>query len=105
MEWYQALGVLLGTIIVLMAIGMPVALAFLAANILGAWLFMGGERGVMQLLNNGLGSLTKYALVPIPLFLLMGELFFHTGLGGRMFNAIDRLLGRPCGPEFRWGLM
>ena len=69
MEWYEALAVLLGTIVVLMAIGMPVALAFLAANIVGAWLFMGGERGVMQLLNNGLGSLTKYALVPIPLFL------------------------------------
>ena len=24
----------------------------------------------------------------------MGEIFFHTGLGGRKFNAIDRLLGR-----------
>ena len=79
---------------VLMAVGMPVALAFLAANIVGAWIFMGGERGVVQLLNNGLGELTKYALVPIPLFLLMGEIFFHTGLGGRMFNAIDKLLGR-----------
>ena len=94
MEWYEALGLLLGTIVFLMAIGMPVALAFLAANILGAWVFMGGERGVGQLLNNGLGSLTVYALVPIPLFLLMGEIFFHTGLGGRMFNAIDKLLGR-----------
>jgi tripartite ATP-independent transporter DctM subunit len=94
MEWYQALALLLGAIIVLMAIGMPVALAFLAANIIGAWIFMGGERGISQLLNNGLGSLTKFALVPIPLFLLMGEIFFHTGLGGRMFNAIDRLLGR-----------
>lgn len=94
MEWYEALAVLLGSILVLMAIGMPVALAFLAANIIGAWMFMGGERGITQLLNNGLGSLTKYALVPIPLFLLMGEIFFHTGLGGRMFNAIDRLLGR-----------
>jgi tripartite ATP-independent transporter DctM subunit len=77
-----------------MAMGMPVALAFLAANIVGAYIFMGGERGIGQLLNNGLGSLTKYALVPIPLFLLMGEIFFHTGLGGRMFNAIDKLLGR-----------
>ena len=94
MAWYEALGLLLGTIVVLMAIGMPVALAFLAANIVGAWVFMGGERGIAQLLNNGLGSLTTYALVPIPLFLLMGEIFFHTGLGGRMFNAIDRLLGR-----------
>jgi TRAP-type mannitol/chloroaromatic compound transport system permease large subunit len=60
---------------------MPVAIAFLAACILGAFVFMGGQRGVTQLLNNGLGSLTSYALVPIPLFLLMGEIFFHTGLG------------------------
>lgn len=94
MMWYEALGLLLGAILLMMGIGMPVALAFLAANILGAWIFMGGDRGVTQLLNNGLGALTSYALVPIPLFLLMGELFFHTGLGGRMFNAIDRLLGR-----------
>ncbi len=94
MEWYEALGLLVGSIIFLMALGIPVALAFLAANILGAFIFMGGERGVGQLLNNGLGSLTKYALVPIPLFLLMGEIFFHTGLGGRMFTAIDKLLGR-----------
>lgn len=94
MEWYEALGLLVGSIMFLMALGMPVALAFLAANILGAFIFMGGERGVGQLLNNGLGSLTKYALVPIPLFLLMGEIFFHTGLGGRMFTAIDKLLGR-----------
>ena len=94
MEWYAALGLLIGSIIVLMAIGMPVALAFLAANIVGAWVFMGGERGITLMLNNGFGALTSFALVPIPLFLLMGELFFQTGLGGRMFNAIDRLLGR-----------
>ena len=94
MEWFEALGLLVGAIMVLMALGMPVALAFLAANIIGAWVFMGGDRGVVQLLNNGWGALTKYALVPIPLFLLMGEIFFHTGLGGRMFSAIDKLLGR-----------
>ncbi|SDI27311.1 TRAP transporter large permease [Lutimaribacter saemankumensis] len=94
MEWYEALILLLGSIIGLMAIGMPVALAFLAANIVGAWVFMGGERGISALLNNGLGSLTSFALVPIPLFLLMGEIFFHTGLGARMFNAIDRLMGK-----------
>jgi len=94
MDWFEALALLLGSIVFLMAIGMPVALAFLAANIIGAWVFMGGERGIGQLLSNGFGSLTSYALVPIPLLLLMGEIFFHTGLGGRMFNAIDRLLGK-----------
>ncbi|MEM7529407.1 MAG: TRAP transporter large permease [Pseudomonadota bacterium] len=97
MAWFEALALLLGTIMALMAIGMPVALAFLAANIVGAWIFMGGEAGVLQLLNNGLGALTTFALVPIPLFLLMGEIFFQTGLGGRMFNAIDALLGRVPG--------
>ncbi len=94
MEWYGALALLLGSIVALMAVGMPVAFAFLAANIVGAWVFMGGERGVVLMLNNGFGALTSFALVPIPLFLLMGELFFHTGLGARMFNAIDSLLGR-----------
>ncbi|SFT10927.1 TRAP transporter, DctM subunit [Sulfitobacter marinus] len=94
MEWFESLALLLGSILVLMAIGMPVALAFLAANILGAWFFMGGAKGITLLLNNGFGGLTNYALVPIPLFLLMGEIFFHTGLGARMFNAIDRLLGK-----------
>tara|TARA_R100000750_G_scaffold62130_1_gene54893 strand:+ start:2332 stop:3639 length:1308 start_codon:yes stop_codon:yes gene_type:complete len=94
MEWFESLAVLLGSILVLMALGMPVALAFLAANIVGAWFFMGGAKGVTLLLNNGFGGLTNYALVPIPLFLLMGEIFFYTGLGKRMFNAIDCLLGK-----------
>jgi len=94
MEWFESLALLLGSILVLMAIGMPVALAFLAANIVGAWFFMGGAKGITLLLNNGFGGLTNFALVPIPLFLLMGEIFFHTGLGARMFNAIDRLLGK-----------
>jgi tripartite ATP-independent transporter DctM subunit len=94
MEWFESLGLLLGAILLLMAIGMPVALAFLAANIIGAWFFMGGARGVTLMLNNGFGGLTNFALVPIPLFLLMGEIFFHTGLGARMFNAIDKLLGK-----------
>ncbi|ETW12481.1 TRAP C4-dicarboxylate transport system permease DctM [Roseivivax marinus] len=94
MEWYGALGLLLGAIMVLMATAMPVALAFLAANILGAWIFMGGGAGIIQLLDNGFGAVTSFALVPIPLFLLMGELFFFTGLGTRMFGAIDKLLGR-----------
>ena len=45
MEWFEALGLLIGSIMVFMALGMPVALAFLAANILGAWIFMGANAG------------------------------------------------------------
>lgn len=97
MEWYVALAFLLALVLVFMAIGTPIALAFLAANIIGAWHFMGGQNGLIQLLNNGFGSLSSFNLVPIPLFLLMGELFFRTGLGMRMFNAIDQLMGKVPG--------
>ncbi|MDO5604312.1 MAG: TRAP transporter large permease [Paracoccus sp. (in: a-proteobacteria)] len=97
MEWYFTLAILLSMILALMAIGTPIAIAFLAANVLGAWYFMGGGAGVIQMLDNGFGALSSFSLVPIPLFLLMGELFFRTGLGMRMFNAIDRLMGRVPG--------
>ncbi|MCH8533236.1 MAG: TRAP transporter large permease subunit [Saccharospirillum sp.] len=97
MEWYLALAFLLSLIIFFMGIGTPIAIAFLAANVIGSWYFMGGQNGVIQLLNNGFGSLSKFSLVPIPLFLLMGELFFRSGLGMKMFNAIDQLMGRVPG--------
>lgn len=97
MEWYWALAFLLSLIILFMGAGMPIALAFLGANLIGSWYFMGGETGIIQLLNNGFGGLTKFSLVPIPLFLLMGELFFRTGLGMKMFNAIDQLMGKVPG--------
>lgn len=97
MDWYSALGLLLGLIAVFMLIGMPIAFAFLAANLIGAWIFMGGPNGIIQVLNNGFGALSSFSLVPIPLFLLMGELFFRTGLGMRMFNAVDVLMGKVPG--------
>lgn len=97
MEWYWAIALLFGLLVALMLVGMPVAMAFLAANIVAAYVFMGGTLGVAQMLNSGFGAMTSFALVPIPMFLLMGDLFYHTGLAARMFNAIDRLMGNVPG--------
>ena len=97
MEWQWATLLLFGLIVALMLIGMPVAMAFLAANIAGAMIFMGGAKGISQVLNNGFGGMTSFALVPIPMFLLMGELFYYTGLASKMFTAIDRLMGNVPG--------
>jgi len=102
MEWYTALGFLLGLVLFFMFIGVPVALAFLAANMVGAAYFMGGNgdlltqmsRGIGQLANNAIPTVTTFNLMPVPMFLLMGELFFFTGLANRMFGAIDKLMGR-----------
>jgi len=97
MEWYWAALLLFGLGVGLMMLGIPVAIAFFATNIVAAALFMGGGPGIMQVINNGFGAMTSFALVPIPMFLLMGELFYHTGLATKCFNAADKLLGNVRG--------
>jgi len=97
MAWYWAAALLFGTALGLMMFGVPVAIGFFVTNILAASLFMGGGPGIQQVINNGFGAMTNFALVPIPMFLLMGELFYHTGLAGRCFNAADKLLGNVRG--------
>lgn len=93
MLWWEAALLLVGGLVALMAIGVPVAIAFLAVNILGVLIFMGGMAGVDQLVANASGALTTFTLVPVPLFMIMGELFFHTGLATRVFDALDKCLG------------
>ena len=99
-EWYSIAGFLVGMIIVLMLLGLPVAFAFLTTNIIGAAIFMGdgtifGSLDAMPLLvSNAVESVAMFALIPVPLFIIMGELFFHTGLAVRVFDALDRCFGR-----------
>jgi tripartite ATP-independent transporter DctM subunit len=95
--WYSVLGLLIGMLLLFMAIGMPVVFAFLASNLIGAWIFMGGEIGVMQLVRNAADSVQSFALLPIPLFIFMGEIMFHTGVAGRAIDAIDKLIARVPG--------
>lgn len=94
MAWYGVLGFMVGGICLLMLAGIPVAFAFLGANIVAALFFFGGPPGIQQVLVNGVGSVTVFTFVTIPLFLIMGELFFRTGLALRVFDALDILLGR-----------
>jgi tripartite ATP-independent transporter DctM subunit len=94
MSWPLVLGAMVGGIAVLMAIGFPVAFAFLTANVIGALFFFGGLPGISQVLINAKSSISVFTFIPIPLFILMGELFFRTGLAARVFDALDKVLGR-----------
>ncbi|MGH8689094.1 MAG: TRAP transporter large permease [Burkholderiales bacterium] len=97
MSWAEILLVLLGTLVLFMALGLPVVFAFFATNLIGAWLFMGGEAGLMQLVRNAVDSVTSFALLPIPLFILMGEIMFYTGVAERAIDAVDKLIARVPG--------
>ena len=93
MAWYWVALILFGSALGLIMLGIPVAIGFFITNVIAAMLFMGGPIGIQQIINNGFGAMTNFALVPIPMFLFMGELFYHTGLATRCFNAADKLLG------------
>lgn len=97
MPWYEATLLMLGLAIVLMTIGLPVAFAFIATNIVGAFIFMGGLRGLEQLVSNMTTSVSTFLLIPVPLFILMGDLMVHTGLANRMIDGFDKLIGRVPG--------
>ncbi|MEY4653794.1 MAG: hypothetical protein RI884_2375 [Pseudomonadota bacterium] len=96
-SWQLAAWLMLGGSTVLLFIGMPVALTFLAVNLIGALLYMGGEPGLMQLVRSSVTSVTAFTLTPIPLFVLMGEILFHTGLAFKVIEGVERLIVRVPG--------
>ena len=92
MSWDAAAWLMLGGSTLLLFLGLPVAFSFLAINLLGAWLFLGGEAGLVQLARNSVGSVASFSLTPIPLFILMGEVLFHTGLAVKVIDGVERLI-------------
>lgn len=103
MEWYLALFVLLGTVCFFLFLGLPVAFAFMAANIVGTALFIGGllSTGNWYLVTVSLQSMPiefheaiSYSLSTIALFLLMGEILLETGVAFKAIGAIERLIAR-----------
>ncbi len=94
MEWPVFLGLMLGGLGALLLLGLPVAFAFLAVTVLGAWEVLGGERGIVQLARNAADSLSNFQLAPIPLFILMGEILFQSGVAHRAIDAVERVVTR-----------
>ena len=92
MSWQLASLLLLGGSTILLFIGIPVAFSFIAINLIGAVLFLGGDAGLHQLLRNSSAAMLNFSLTPIPLFILMGEVLFHTGLAVKVIAAVERLI-------------
>ena len=97
MDWITASLILFGGLSVAMGLGVPVAFAFLMLDVIGAFLFLGGEVGLSQLARNSVASVTSFSLTPIPFFVLMGEVLFRTGLAIKAIDAIASLIHRVPG--------
>lgn len=90
----MSLGLLFGSIMILMFLGIPVAFSFLLVIITGAPLIWGLEAGMSQVILSLADSLVNFALLPIPLFVLMGEIIFQSKIAPQLIDAIDKWIGR-----------
>ncbi len=93
-EWQIALIIIIGAFLLLMATGLPIAFVFLLINVVGVFLLWGGEVGITQLLRSIRDSISNFNLVPIPLYILMGEIMFQSGISTRMIDTVDKWIGR-----------
>ena len=94
MEWWVSLTLILVIMMVLMLSGMLTAYCFFIIVFAGAFSLWGGEAGFNMIILSLKSSITKFELVPIVLFVLMGSIMTQSKMAFRMVNAVNKLLGR-----------
>lgn len=97
MEWWLVLLLLFSGMVGLLMTGLPVAFSFFIVNFVAAYFFLGGLPGLVGATTGIFSSITTFTLLPVPFFILMGELIFHSGLGFQAIDVVDRWLGRVPG--------
>lgn len=79
--------------IFLIGVGSPIFLALGSAGVLGIY-FQGGFAGLSLIQTSIFGSVSKFTLVAAPLFILMGEIIFHSGVSSDLYKFLSRVFGR-----------
>jgi tripartite ATP-independent transporter DctM subunit len=93
MEWWLLLILIVGIFLILLAAGIPVFLAFTIVDVLGIYFLWGGANGLVQFIHSIFSSIS-FVLLPVPLFVLMGELLFHSGTFINALETLDKWMGR-----------
>jgi tripartite ATP-independent transporter DctM subunit len=93
MEWWGVLSILVGTLIVILLMGFPVAFAFLLTDVIFT-IYLQGISGLQVLTLQVYTSIASFVLSPAPMFILMGEFMFHTNLANDTLDCLDRWLHR-----------
>ena len=94
MEWYTIILVLFGGMVFVLLTGLPIAFSLLVVNMIAAWFFLGGIPGIVGVVTGAFSSASTFTLLPVPFFIFMGEIIFHSGLGLDAVNVLDKWLGK-----------
>jgi len=98
MDWGITLLLIFGALIGLLIIGLPVVFAFVLVTLGGIFFITGGNPGAFtQYILSIESSLRTFTLLPIALFVLMGEVLWQSNIASNALSAIDKWIGRMPG--------
>ncbi|MCL4746394.1 MAG: TRAP transporter large permease [Burkholderiaceae bacterium] len=93
----MATATLIGLLLLLLAIGVPVAFSMAVAGIAGLYL-LGGASMVMGILSTTpLSTVSTYELLTIPMFILMAEIVIVSQIADELFDTMTVWVGRVRG--------
>jgi len=87
-------GLALVAFFALVVLGMPIAFAFATVGLIFMSLFRSLEPALLTLGSVPFSWASSYLLVTVPLFILMGQLAFQTGISHDLYAAADKWIGR-----------
>ena len=94
MEWWMWFILIVGSFLVLLAIGLPVFLSFMVVNVVCIYILWGGGTGMSQLIHSIFSSISTFVLLPVPLFIIMGEVLVFSGVFIKAIDVLDLWMGR-----------
>ncbi len=89
--------VMFGGLALMMIMRFPIGVALLVVSVGGAMLLYGPAPGLEMAVIASVSSVSTFTLVAIPLFILMGEILFRSGLMTTAIAGLDRGLSRVKG--------
>ena len=98
MEWYVILLILMGSLTLLLCLGLPVAFSLGFLSMIAALFFWPGTTGLYGVALAGYGHMSSFTLVCVPLFIFMAQIVMHCEMGKDTYDVADRFLrGMPGG--------
>ena len=92
MEWWAYLTVILVVLTILFLSGLPIAFSFTLFNFIAVYFWMGGSDSFSLLAVSAFASIVSFPLIAVPLFILMGELLFQSGVVAIVLDCVGKWL-------------
>ena len=86
--------VLIGTLVLLLAIGVPVAFSLLTASIATFWVM---DIPMLVVFQRMAAGISVFTLMAIPFFIFAGDLMYRSGIAERLVKVAEAALGRSRG--------